>query len=61
MLHLHHGIAPIIIIDEYDTPIQQGYLKDYYDKVIRFMCNLLSGGAKTIYKYGVAFSGKRLK
>ena len=34
MLHLHHGIAPIIIIDEYDTPIQQGYLKDYYDKAL---------------------------
>ena len=46
MLHLHHGIAPIIIIDEYDTPIQQGYLKDYYDKVIQFMRNLFSGGFK---------------
>lgn len=32
--------------DEYDTPIQQGYQKDYYDKVIRFMRNLFSGGFK---------------
>lgn len=23
MLHKHYGIAPVIIIDEYDTPIQQ--------------------------------------
>lgn len=23
MLHKHHGTAPVIIIDEYDTPIQQ--------------------------------------
>lgn len=46
MLHNHHGIAPIIIIDEYDIPIQQGYMKNYYDKVILFMRNLFSGGLK---------------
>lgn len=46
MLHKHHGIAPIIIIDEYDIPIQQGHVKDYYDKVILFMRNLFSGGLK---------------
>ena len=46
MLHQHYGIAPIIIIDEYDTPIQQGYVKGYYDKVIQFMRNLFSGGFK---------------
>lgn len=46
MLHKHHGIAPIIIIDEYDIPIQQGYMKNYYDKVILFMRNLFSGGLK---------------
>lgn len=46
MLHKHHGIAPIIIIDEYDVPIQQGYMKNYYDDVILFMRNLFSGGLK---------------
>lgn len=46
MLHKHHGIAPIIIIDEYDIPIQQGHMKNYYDKVILFMRNLFSGGLK---------------
>lgn len=46
MLHEHHGIAPIIIIDEYDIPIQQGHMKGYYDKVILFMRNLFSGGFK---------------
>lgn len=46
MLHEHHGIAPIIIIDEYDIPIQQGYMKKFYDKVILFMRNLFSGGLK---------------
>lgn len=46
MLDEHHGIAPIIIIDEYDTPIQQGHSRDFYDKVILFMRNLFSGGLK---------------
>ena len=46
MLHKYHEIAPIIIIDEYDIPIQQGYMKNYYDKVILFMRNLFSGGLK---------------
>lgn len=46
MLHAHYGIAPIIIIDEYDTPIQQGYVAGFYDKVIQFMRNLFSGGFK---------------
>lgn len=46
MLHEHYGIAPIIIIDEYDTPIQQGYMRNYYDNIILFMRNLFSGGLK---------------
>jgi len=46
MLHEYHGIAPIIIIDEYDTPIQQGHVKGFYDEVIGFMRNLFSGGLK---------------
>ena len=46
MLHAHYAVAPIIIIDEYDTPIQQGYSLGYYDKVISFMRNLFSGGLK---------------
>lgn len=46
MLHIHHGIAPIIIIDEYDTPIQQGHVRGYYDKAIDFMRTLFSGGLK---------------
>lgn len=46
MLHEHHGVAPIIIIDEYDIPIQQGHMKGFYDQVILFMRNLFSGGLK---------------
>lgn len=46
MLHKYHGVAPIIIIDEYDTPIQQGHIKGFYDEIIGFMRNLFSGGLK---------------
>ena len=46
MLHEHHGVAPIIIIDEYDTPIQQGHVSGFYDRVVLFMRNLFSGGLK---------------
>ena len=43
MLNTHYGKAPIIIIDEYDTPIQEGYTKDFYEEIIGFMRNFFSG------------------
>ncbi len=46
MLAVHYGKAPIIIIDEYDTPIQEGYSKDFYDEIISFMRNFFSGAFK---------------
>ncbi|MBE7003550.1 MAG: hypothetical protein E7425_04585, partial [Ruminococcaceae bacterium] len=46
MLDAHYGIAPIIIIDEYDVPIQQGHMQGFYDEVVAFMRNLFSGGFK---------------
>jgi hypothetical protein len=36
----------ILLIDEYDTPIQAGYVNGYYKDVISFMRNFLSGGLK---------------
>ena len=46
MLHKHYGREAVIIIDEYDTPIQQGYESGYYDEVIAFVRNLFSGAFK---------------
>lgn len=46
MLATHYGKAPIIIIDEYDTPIQEGYSKDFYEEIIGFMRNFFSGAFK---------------
>jgi hypothetical protein len=36
----------IILIDEYDAPIQSGFVHGYYPEIIGFMRNLLSGAFK---------------
>lgn len=46
MLEKYHHCKTIILIDEYDTPIQQGHTKGFYDDVITFMRNFMSGGLK---------------
>lgn len=46
MLHKHHNTAPIVIIDEYDGPIQQGYMKGYYEQSVTFIRNLFSAAFK---------------
>lgn len=46
LLHKHHGQEAIIIIDEYDTPIQQGHTCGFYADIVNFMRNFFSGGLK---------------
>lgn len=36
-LKTHFGIPPFLLIDEYDTPVIDGYNNNYYKKVIDFM------------------------
>ena len=46
MLYDHHGIKPIIIIDEYDTPIQEGFINGYYNEAVEFIRNFFSTALK---------------
>ncbi|KJJ85635.1 AAA-ATPase, partial [Candidatus Omnitrophus magneticus] len=45
-LERYHNKKVIILLDEYDTPIQSGYLENFYEPIISFMRNFLSGGFK---------------
>lgn len=46
LLHKHYDKECVIIIDEYNTPIQQGHLCDFYNEIVDFMRNFFSGGLK---------------
>ena len=37
MLEQHHGVKPIVLIDEYDNPINNAFNKDTYDYVVGFI------------------------
>jgi hypothetical protein len=46
LLAQHHGERAVILIDEYDSPIHAGYSNGYYDEVVAFFRDFLSGGLK---------------
>lgn len=46
LLFKHYNKEVIIIIDEYDIPIQQAHIYNFYDETINFMRNFFSGGLK---------------
>ncbi|TDP89667.1 PD-(D/E)XK nuclease superfamily protein [Halanaerobium saccharolyticum] len=45
-LERYHDQKVIVLIDEYDQPIQSGYLNDYYPEVVNFMRLFLENGLK---------------
>ncbi len=45
-LHRYHKVAPIILIDEYDTPIQSGYLNGYYPQIVELFRAFLGSALK---------------
>ena len=45
-LYIYHQTKVIVLIDEYDTPIHEGYVEKYYKKIVGFMKNMLSGVLK---------------
>lgn len=46
MLREHYGQPVILIIDEYDTPIQAGYINGFYNEAIQFIRDLFSSALK---------------
>ncbi len=45
-LYLCYGVRPIVLIDEYDAPVQAGYQYGYYDQAIQLMRSILSPALK---------------
>jgi Predicted AAA-ATPase/PD-(D/E)XK nuclease superfamily len=45
-LYKHFNVKPWLLIDEYDTPIQSGYLWGYYDNIIQLMRKLFGSALK---------------
>ena len=50
-LNRYYGKQVVILIDEYDEPIHAGFDKGYYDEIISFTRNFLSGGLKDTGQY----------
>ena len=45
-LYEYHKQKVIILIDEYDVPIQQAYVKQYYDLLVAFVRNFMTAALK---------------
>jgi uncharacterized SAM-dependent methyltransferase len=43
LLHTHHNAPVVLLIDEYDTPLVEAWLKGYFDEMIEFLRPLLGG------------------
>lgn len=47
MLHKHYESGVIILIDEYDVPLDKAYQNHYYPQMVQFICSLFSQALKT--------------
>ena len=47
MLARYYGQNVIILLDEYDTPMQEAYLNGYWDEIVSLMRNLFNSTFKT--------------
>ena len=46
-LYKYHGKNTIILIDEYDVPLENAYFEGFYDKMIKFIRSLFESALKT--------------
>ena len=53
-LYLHHGIKPVLLIDEYDVPIAKAAHNGYYREMIEIISPFLSNALKTNMDLGRA-------
>ncbi len=47
LLHKHYGQKTIILIDEYDVPLDKAYQSGYYDLMVKFIKALFGQALKT--------------
>lgn len=47
MLHKHWGVRPVVLLDEYDTPLQEAWLSGYWDGMASFVRQLFNATFKT--------------
>ena len=47
LLHKHYGQKVILLIDEYDVPLDKAFQAGYYDEMVTLICNLLGNALKT--------------
>ena len=46
-LHRYYGKKPIILLDEYDTPMQEAYVHGFWDEMVAFIRSLFNSTFKT--------------
>ncbi len=47
LLKKHYGRRTILLIDEYDVPLQKAFYAGYYDEMVQMICNMFSQALKT--------------
>jgi hypothetical protein len=57
-LYQHFGEKTILLLDEYDTPIQYGYVHGYYDKIVELIRHVFGAALKSNpYLYRAMLTG----
>ena len=47
LLSRHFGTRTVILIDEYDVPLDKAHVHGYYDQMISLLCSMLGSALKT--------------
>ena len=46
-LYMYYGKKAIVLLDEYDTPMQEAYVDGYWEKIVAFTRSMLNSTFKT--------------